>query len=204
MKKTFIIITLAAAAAYTANAQTFKDTFDSNSMGWTEMSSSDGEVVIKDGVMHLQGKKNGSNFYVNVPGTEIKTSCYTGFDPQENFEIKCKANIKKINSKNPIGIMLNYQDDYNYMMFAIDEGTAYFSEWEEGRLVGYRENLLKLQGKRNAEVQFSIKSTYNKIQFLVNNMVAIELRYKPIISNGIGFYLYGAQTADFDDLEIIQ
>ena len=188
MKKTFIIITLAAAAAYTANAQTFKDTFDSNSMGWTEMSSSDGEVVIKDGVMHLQGKKNGSNFYVNVPGTEIKTSCYTGFDPQENFEIKCKANIKKINSKNPIGIMLNYQDDYNYI----------------GRLVGYRENLLKLQGKRNAEVQFSIKSTYNKIQFLVNNMVAIELRYKPIISNGIGFYLYGAQTADFDDLEIIQ
>lgn len=38
----------------------------------------------------------------------------------------------------------------------------------------------------------------------VNNMVAIELRYKPIMSNGIGFYLYGAQVADFDDLEIQQ
>ncbi len=71
-------------------------------------------------------------------------------------------------------------------------------------MIAYRENAMRLRGKRNEELSFQIKSTYNKIEFLVNNMTAIELRYKPIISNGIGFYLYGAQTADFDDLEIIQ
>lgn len=204
MKKVFFAAVFAVVMPLLADAQSFKDTFDSNSMGWTELSGADGEAVIRDGVMHLQGKKNGSNFYIYVPGSDIKTSCYTSFDPKENFEIRCKASIKKINERNPIGIMMNYMDDYNFMAFTIDEGTAYFSEWKDGELVGYRENLLKLKGKRNTEVTFTIRSTYNKVEFLVNNMVAIELRYKPIISNGIGFYLYGAQSADFDDLEILQ
>lgn len=74
---------------------------------------------------------------------------------------------------------------------------------KDGKLVCYRSTLLKLPNKRNTEVTFAIRSTYNKVEFLVNNMVAIELRYKPIMSNGIGFYLYGAQVADFDDLEIL-
>lgn len=202
--KQVLFIALFAFVALSANAQSFKDTFDSNTLGWTEMSSSDGEAVIKEGVMHLQGKKNGSNFYIYTPGTDVMTSAYTTFDPQQNFEIKCKAVVKKINEKNPVGIMINYQDDYNYMLFSIDEKNAYFWEYREGKMIAYRQNAMRLRGKRNEELSFQIKSTYNKIEFIVNNMTAIELRYKPITSNGIGFYLYGAQTADFDDLEIIQ
>lgn len=55
MKK--LLVALFALGTLTANAQTFKDTFDSNSMGWTEISGKDGEAVIKEGVMHLEGKK---------------------------------------------------------------------------------------------------------------------------------------------------
>lgn len=204
MRQALLSIALFAFVALSANAQSFKDTFDSNTLGWTEMSSSDGEVLIKDGVLHLKGKKNGQSFFTYVPGTEIITSAYTAFDPQKNFQIKCKATIKKINDKNPIGIIINYQDDRNFMLFSIDEGNAYFMRYEDGDLTGYRANLLKLKGKRNTEIAFEIKSTYNRIEFLVNDMTAIELRYQPIISNGVGFYLYGAQEADFDDLEIIQ
>ena len=57
MKK--LLVALFALGTLTANAQTFKDTFDSNSMGWTEISGKDGEAVIKEGVMHLEGKKSG-------------------------------------------------------------------------------------------------------------------------------------------------
>lgn len=85
--KQVLFIALFAFVALSANAQSFKDTFDSNTLGWTEMSSSDAEAVIKEGVMHLQGKKNGSNFYIYTPGTDVMTSAYTTFDPQQNFEI---------------------------------------------------------------------------------------------------------------------
>lgn len=204
MKKVFLIMAMAAGLSLSANAQSFKDTFDSNSLGWTEISGSDGEAVIKEGVLHLEGKKNGTNFYIYTPGSQIISSCYAPFDPKANFEIKCKAIVKKINEKNPIGMMVNYIDDYNFMAFTFDENKVYYRELYEGNLVGYKENLLNLKGKRNAEVNISIRSTENKIEFFINNMRALELRYKPIMTTGIGFYVYGAQVADFDDLEIIQ
>lgn len=192
MKKVLLTIALSA-IALASNAQTFSETFDSNTMGWTEEASSRGEALVKDGVLHLVSK-----------GTAMMSSCYTNLDVKKNFEIKCKVNVKKIDAGNPIGIIFNYLDDYNYCLFGIDEETAYFKEFRDNQLVGYRRNALKLQGKRKVELDFAIKSTYNRVQFEVNNMTAIELRFKPLISNGIGFYIIGNQTADFDNLEIIQ
>lgn len=199
--KQVLLIAIFAFAALSLNAQSFKDTFDSNTLGWTERSGSDGDAVIKDGVMHLQGKKN-EGYFSNA--SYIITTAYTSFDPQKNFEIKCKAAVKKINEKNPVGIIINYLDDYNYMLFAVDEKSAYFFEFSDNKLVSFKVNDMNLKGKRNEELAFQIKSTYNKVEFIVNNITAIELRYREIISNGIGFAVNGAQTADFDDLEIIQ
>ena len=199
--KQVLLVAIFAFVALSVNAQSFKDTFDSNVLGWTERSGADGEAIIKEGVMHLEGKKN-EGYFSNA--SVIMTSAYTTFDPQENFEIKCKAIVKKINAKNPVGIIINYLDDYNYMLFAVDETSAYFFEYADNRLVSYRINDMRLKGKRNEELNFQIKSTYNKVEFIVNNITAIELRYRELTSNGIGFAVYGAQTADFDDLEIIQ
>lgn len=95
MKK--LLVALFALGTLTANAQTFKDTFDSNSMGWTEISGKDGEAVIKEGVMHLEGKKSGGLSLLGgvKDASEIMTHCFTNIDVQKNFEIKCKANVKK-------------------------------------------------------------------------------------------------------------
>lgn len=191
--KRVLFIAFFAVVVTSVNAQSFKETFDSNILGWTELASSDGEALVKDGVLHLMTK-----------GTNMMSTCYTNFDVNKNFEINCTVNVKKIDAGNPVGIIFNYLDDYNYCLFGIDEETAYFKEIRDNRLVGFRRTALKLQGKRKVELNFSIKSTYNRVQFEVNNMTAIELRYKPIVSNGIGFYIVGNQTADFDNLEIIQ
>lgn len=204
MKK--LLVVLFALGTLTANAQTFKDTFDSNSMGWTEISGKDGEAVIKEGVMHLEGKKSGGLSLLGgvKDASQITTHCFTNIDVQKNFEIKCKANVKKINDNNIVGIIVDYMDDGNFMLFAIDDERAYFMQWRDNNLVGYTCNLLKITKKKNTQLDFSIKSTYKKLEFFVNGMLALELRYRDLISNGIGFYTYGAQVADFDDLELIQ
>lgn len=205
MKK-LIIALFALVVTLTVNAQMFKDTFDSNSMGWTEVSSKDGEAVIKDGVMHLEGKKSGGLSLLGgtKDASQIMTHCFTSLDVQKNFEIKCKANVKKINENNMVGIVVDYMDDGNFILFAIDDKTAYFMQWRDNELVGCASNLLKITKKKNTQLDFSIKSTYKKLEFFVNGMLALELRYRDLISNGVGFYTYGAQVADFDDLELIQ
>lgn len=67
-----------------------------------------------------------------------------------------------------------------------------------------RQKLTEGHEKKDTRFDFSIKSTYKKLEFFVNGMLALELRYRDLISNGVGFYTYGAQVADFDDLELIQ
>ncbi len=209
MKKNFSIV-LFTFLAFAANAQTFKDSFDSNVMGWTEISSKEGEAVIKEGVMHLEGKNSGSGLsealwgVPSKPASQIITSCYAPFDVKKNFELSCKATVKKINENNMVGILFDYYDDYNFRAFVIDDEVAYYFSYTEGDLTGFKSNLLKLKDKKKADIEFRIKSTYNKIEFIVNNMQALEIRYAELISSGIGLYVRGAQVADFDNFEVIQ
>lgn len=193
MKKVFFILGLAAVSALSLDAQSFKETFDTNSMGWTEESGSRGEAVVKDGVMHIASK-----------GGSIITQCYGGFDFQKNFEIRCTADVKKIDDDNWIGILIDYMDDYNFMMFGIDENYAYFRQMRDGAWVGQVKRPLKVKEKKGAKFNLAIRSTYNRIEFLVNDMLAVDLRYRTLISNGIGLYAGGETEVNFDDFEIIQ
>lgn len=208
MKK-IILLAVVVFMAVSVNAQILKDTFDSNILGWTETSGKDGEAVIKDGTMHMVGKK-GSNttmsvlFGVKTTPSFVETHCFAGFDVNKNFEIKCKANVKKITGNNEFGIILDYVDNGNFIIFTIEEGQASFVRYKEGHVIGAIINDLKIKEKKKADLDLSIKSSYQKLQFFVNGMLAIEARYVPISSSGIGFYIYGEHTVDFDDLEIIQ
>ena len=198
MKK--LLLAILTLTAFTINAQSFKDSFDSNIMGWTEISLKKGEAVIKDGVMHMESKE---------AGQFIETHCFSNLDVSKNFEIKCDAIAKKISEDGKFGIILDYIDDGNFIAFTIfvDENKnhyAWFQRYRDNKYVGGIMNKIKITDKRNANLSFSIKSTYQKLQFYVNNMLAIEARYIPLTSNGFGFFVKGKQTVDFDNVEFIQ
>lgn len=63
---------------------------------------------------------------------------------------------------------------------------------------------IKLKSQKRAELSLKVKSTFQKLEFFINDMKALEARYLPLESTGIGFYVLGQQTIDFDNLEIIQ
>ena len=202
MKK--ILIAFFAFACTSVNAQSYKETFDSNNMGWTETSTKQGEAVIKDGVMHMVGTKAGGNTYFGYKAPSfIETHCYSGIDVAKNFEIKCDAIAKKISDDGCIGIVLDYMDDGNFIAFVIGKDEAYLIRYHNGDPIGYIRNRLKTE-KKKAALSLSIKSTYQKLQFYVNNMLAVEARFLPLTSNGFGFYVLGEQTVDFDNVEFIQ
>jgi hypothetical protein len=194
-------------SSITVFAQTQTENFESNSWGWTETSSKDGEAIIKEGVFHLEGNKTG---YVN-PSLGIKTEpsfiethCFAGFDPTKNFEIKCTALVKKISDNGFFGMILDYIDDGNFIVFTVQDDEAWLLRYKDYERVGRIRNGLKQKGKKSVAFNISVKSTYQKLQFYVNGMMAVEARYLPMTSNGFGFYVHGSQTVDFDNVEIIQ
>lgn len=107
----------------------FIDTFDSNKLGWTEISGKDGDALIIEGKLRLEGKKSGSSLFGTLTGIQsepsyIETHCYAPLDFKKDFEIRCDAYVKKINDNNTFGIILNYIDEGNFIAFMITEGQA--------------------------------------------------------------------------------
>ncbi len=198
--------------AAAVSAQTYVDTFDSNELGWTELTGDEGEAIIKSGVMHVEGKnKGGESLFTALTGiggykepSYIETHCYAPVDVTKDFEISCDAYVKKVDDSNTFGIIIDYLDEGNFVFFSISEGRASMYRYKDFELVGRMRNDIKLKSQRRAEVKLALKCTFNKIEFFVNDMKALECRYLPLMSNGIGFYVYGKQTVEFDNLTIRQ
>lgn len=191
MKNIFIILALCLSVSI--NAQ-IKDDFESNKLGWTEFSSSRSEAIITDGHMHLVSKNDDPAF----------TICYPALDVSRNFEIKCDVLAKKIDDDKTFGIVLDYLDEYNFTAFMVTEGMAMFRQFKENKLVGRLYAPIKLKEQKKALVELKIKSEYQKIEFYVNGMKALERRFLHMDSNGVGFAAGGKQKIDFDNFEITQ
>lgn len=180
-----------------ASAQKFslKDDFETNANGWTEIVDKNGESIITEGVLRIKSKKS-NGFY--------ESHCFTDIDIMSNFEIKCEVKVKSINDDSTFGMILDYIDDGNFIAFIIYEGNACLRKYKDYKLVGCINNRIKLKSGKKANVELSVKNTLQKLTFEVNGMKAIEARFVPLTSTGIGFYVAGEQTVSFDNLEIIQ
>lgn len=192
-----LFISILAFISITTNAQkfTFKDTFDSNENGWTEVVDKKGESIIIDGTLKIKSKL-ATGYY--------ESHCFTDLDVRSNFEIKCEVKVKSINEKSNFGLIIDYIDDGNFIAFMVAEGNAQLVKYENYILTGRISSDIKLKAKKNSDVELLIRNTTGKVIFEVNGMKAIEARYLELKSGGIGFYVMGEQTVAFDNLEIIQ
>ena len=206
MKRILFICTLLLCT--TAMQAQITDTFDNNKFGWQEFSQKSGSAIIEDGVLKLIGKNPIEDLLTIKPASIITSSCYGPIDPRSNFEIKCTAIAKKINDKGYFGIIFDYKDDSNYSAFFICKGEknarVVYQKIEKNEIAGQRSSEMKLSSKRKAEFDFSIKSTFNDIKFICNDMTVMEIRHHSPQYSGFGFLVIGQQEVDFDNVEFIQ
>ena len=97
-------------------------------------------------------------------------------------------------------------DDYNYDAFYLSNEKVFYYRVVEGEIVGRRYSDVKIF-KRLKEHELSVKSSFNKLEFYVNNVKALEIRNAPVNYSGLGFGVWaedGKQTADVDYIEFIQ
>ena len=132
MKKHIILIVLALGAALNMAAQ-IKETFDSNSWQWTEQVSDFGKVYIIDGVLRFDTNTN-----INIPIQQVaeyvSSHAYLPMDPSAGFVISCDANVDKIDDDKYFGIIMDYEDDMNFMLFTMSKNWAYWYKITEGRI----------------------------------------------------------------------
>lgn len=203
MKKIILIIALAVISATDAYSQ-LKETFDSNSWQWTEYSANLGKAYIIDGVMRLESKSDNDNTtYAEMVGN-VATHAYLPMDPEKGFQIKCTASVEKFEGKKQFGLILDYLDDMNCLIFMIKGDFAYLYKMKEGKIVGQQRNQFKLQrGKKKTALDIEVTYMGGELEFRVNDVQALKCKYVPIVSNGFGFFAFGKCKVDFDDVEIL-
>ena len=182
-----------------------KETVDSNSWQWTEYSADMGRAYIIEGVMRLESKfDNYNNTSLADMVGSVATHSFLPMDPAKGFDLKCTATLEKFEGKKMFGIILDYVDDMNCLVFMIKGDCAWLYKMKEGKIVGQQKNQFKLQkGKKSTNLDIQVIYQGGELEFRVNDVQALMCKYVPITSNGFGFFAFGKCKVDFDDVEIV-
>lgn len=200
MKTKILLLSLFLCALATdIKAQAMEDDFESNQYGWTESVGKRGIAVIRDGVLHMESK-----------GKPLTSTCYGSFDINKPFILQAEALAKKIDDDKIFGILLDYEDDQNYILFYICEDEANLEVVKEDKLIGRKQEALKLKKGKKVGVEFEVEYNLNELVYKVNGVRAMSYRRRVakdeflLGTSGIGFFARGGQVIDFDNLKIIQ
>ena len=129
MKK-LILCAVLFSASVSANAQGYKETFDSNSLEWTECAYANGigTTIINNGTMTIQSKGVRIGFSKLTGGiradvkdaTFFETHCYAPIDVMKPFEVHALVNVKNFTDDTLVGLVFNYKDNGNFYTFSFN------------------------------------------------------------------------------------
>ena len=217
MKRSIFSLCIASVLAMSASAQSFVETFDANSLNWTESAgeSNSGTAIIDKGVMTIKSKGDSKfmRFAANVNGnaklsenTAFETHCYAPLDIKKPFEIIANVQLDNLDLERQAGMIFNYRDFGNYYAFVFNREAVSFLRFVDNRCVGSITQDIKWEkaekGKQNQV--WKLISDNGELQFFVNDMEILKVRYMPLDFTGIGFYTIGKQTLVIDDVTFTQ
>ncbi len=219
MKKLIITMAIATGALLpiTADADSIKEDFESNSLEWTECSFKDaaGTAIIDKGVMTITSKGENKAMGALLTGltgvatkvgenTFFETHCYAPIDPMKPFKIIANVSIDKLGYDKLVGMEFNYRDDGNFYCFTFNDGLVNFQRYVDGRVVGKVTQSVKWEKNKKLTQTWELQSDGQQLTFFVDGMEIMKIRYMPIEYAGVGFYTFGKQKLVVDDIEFIQ
>ncbi len=210
MKTKFVITFLAILGSIAAlNAQSIKETFDSNSLGWNETPKKidSGTSIIEKGVLTIKTEGT-SKFWQAMTGESscnwFICSCYAPLNMDRSFTIVTNVTIGKLDDDKYVGLVFNYKDDGNFYAFIFSDEMVYFVRREKHKLVGSKHQGVRWSVKRKARQNWRLESDTKTISFFVDDVPIMKMRYMPLEYTGFGFYTFGKQKLEVDDIEFIQ
>lgn len=217
MRKLFITLGMIIAIASGSFAQTFVDTFDANSLGWTECAfeSKKGSAVIDKGVMTIKSKgenKAAGAFLSAMSGVAMKvgedtffeTHCYAPLDVRKPFEVIAHVKIDKLANDRVCGFVFNYKDGGNFYCFNFNDEMVNFTRYVDNQVVGNIMQGIKWTNKKKLDQEWKLVYNGDLLSFYVDDMEILKVRYMPLEFSGFGFYTFGKQTLIVEDMTFTQ
>ena len=216
MKKILLMATMFV-VTFSVNAQSYKETFDSNSLEWTECAYKNGvgTAIIDKGVMTVssKGEKKGLSALVSATSgvatrvgqnTFFETHCYAPIDVMKPVEIQAKVNIKQLADDRLAGLVFNYKDGGNFYCFSFNDEFVKFIRYENNEVVGDIMQGIQWKGKRKTDMLWTLVNDGQTLSFKIDGATILNIRYMPLSYSGFGFYTFGNQDLIVDEVTFIQ
>ena len=216
MKKILLMATMFV-VTFSVNAQSYKETFDSNSLEWTECAYKNGvgTAIIDKGVMTVssKGEKKGLSALVSATSgvatrvgqnTFFETHCYAPIDVMKPFEIQAKVNIKQLADDRLAGLVFNYKDGGNFYCFSFNDEFVKFIRYENNEVVGDIMQGIQWKGKRKTDMLWTLVNDGQTLSFKIDGATILNICYMPLSYSGFGFYTFGNQDLIVDEVTFIQ
>lgn len=223
MKQIFSLLLLTYVVTMPVLAQCYTETFDSNSLGWTEghFGSEVGSSVIDKGVMTIKSPEiehdvsdtfikiiNGAEVK-NIEELSFKTYCYAPLDVTKPFEITTNVTIDAVDDDCIYGLLFNYKDGGNFYCFNFNEKMINFTRFVDNRVVG---NIMqgvkwldkKWPDKKKIHQEWELVYDGEVLCFLIDGKGLLKVKYMPMEFSGTGFYSFGDQTLIVKDITFTQ
>ena len=217
MKRTILTFCMIAVFSVASIAQSFVDTFDANSLGWTECAfeSNNGSAIIDKGVMTITSK--GENKAAGVAltllsgvatkvgeNTFFETHCYAPLDVKKHFEVTTNVTIDKLDKDRVCGLVFNYKDGGNFYCFNFNDEMINFTRYVNNRIVGSITQGVIWENKKKLNQEWKLSCDGDVLSFYVDGMEILKVKYMPIDYSGIGFYTFGKQKLVIEDMTFTQ
>lgn len=211
MKRVFILLIGVVVIAATSFAQSFVDTFDANSLGWTECAfeSNSGSAIIDKGVMTVKSK--GINKFATAmlgaqvgENTFFETHCYAPLDIKKPFEVTANVKVDKLANDRVCGFVFNYRDGGNFYSFNFNDELVNFSRFVDNKVVGSITQGIKWKKKSKLNQEWKLVSDGDILSFYIDGLEILKVKYMPLDFSGIGFYTFGKQTLVVDEMTFTQ
>lgn len=193
-----------------------EDTFDGNELSWTENGKPDlGENIIIDGIFKFDST-NQSAFFTKTSNTPnlLLSEGVMPIDPLQGFsiavdmEFEHKSEFVNFNNdaNHTSGILLEYDDDYNFVAVAVNEEVCYILIYKEGQLTRYKIAAVKMKGINKNKVNATLKIDYHdyKLKIYVDGIEMTEMRKVTIESPVIALFTTGKRKVSFDNVVVSQ
>ena len=210
MKRSFFTMAVTLLFLVSAQAQSIKETFDSNSLNWNECAteSNYGKSVIDKGVLTITSKGE-SKFWAamrgeKAGGTYFTCFCYAPLNVKRSFKINTNVTIGRLDDDKLVGLIFNYKDNGTFYAFVFNDLDVSFFRYVDNELVGWITQSVKWKKTWKAQQNWRLESDGSTISFFVDELPIMNIHYMPLEYNGFGYYTWGKQKLIVDDVEFVQ
>ena len=125
-------------------------------------------------------------------------------DVQKPFKIRTHVNIQKLANDRTTGLVFNYRRWGETSLFYFNDEMVRFERRVDGLVVGAIQQGVKWKDKKKVDQEWELISDGNVLTFIVDGVQILKVRYMPLEYSGFGYYTFGKQELQVDDVEFIQ